>query len=137
MGQLTNVWFERRQISPFVEEDLDSIQQSADDIGELVDMEIKNGIKPERIIIGKLYNFISIEAIQRNTGNTKSIWILVVQRLSPLRVSYSVVEARLSTRHRGNQLNVGEILSVLNPTWPLALFNVLRNLAFGRSADES
>ena len=124
MGQLTNVWFERRQISPFVEEDLDSIQQSADDIGELVDMEIKNGIKPERIIIGKLYNFISIEAVQRNTGNTKCIWILVVQRLSPLRIAYSVMEARLSTRHRRNQLNAGEIQSVLNPTWPLALFNI-------------
>ena len=53
MGQLSSVWFQRRQISPFGDEDLDTIQESTLDIGKLVEMEIQNGIAPERIIVGR------------------------------------------------------------------------------------
>ena len=51
-GMPTTVWFDRKQISPFCEEDLGSMKEACDSIGELVDAEVKNGIARNRIIVG-------------------------------------------------------------------------------------
>ena len=53
MGHPSTVWFDRSQISPFAQEHEESIQESCNDIRELVDVEVKNGIPHNRIIVGE------------------------------------------------------------------------------------
>ena len=58
MGQLSNVWYDRRQISPAAPDD-DSIDTMAASLVQLVDAEIQLGIPADKIIIG-LQPFYSI-----------------------------------------------------------------------------
>ncbi|XP_014773447.1 lysophospholipase-like protein 1 isoform X1 [Octopus bimaculoides] len=51
MGHQSTVWFNRKKISPFVAED-ESVIPMCEKISELIDLEIKNGIPFNRIIIG-------------------------------------------------------------------------------------
>jgi len=51
-GFPTNVWFDRKEISPFVDEDLDGLDEMCQAVMELADVEVKNGIPRHRIMIG-------------------------------------------------------------------------------------
>lgn len=52
MGHQSTVWFNRKKISPFVAED-ESVNPMCEKISELIDLEIKNGVPFNRIIIGE------------------------------------------------------------------------------------
>ncbi|XP_062609868.1 lysophospholipase-like protein 1 [Saccostrea cucullata] len=51
-GQVSTVWFDRQKISPFVPENLSSIDASATKLNELIQAEVDGGIPLSRIIIG-------------------------------------------------------------------------------------
>jgi len=51
-GSPSTVWFDRLQVSPFVSEDTVSIDEMCKDLDELVDMEVREGIPLNRIIVG-------------------------------------------------------------------------------------
>ncbi|XP_062609869.1 lysophospholipase-like protein 1 [Saccostrea cucullata] len=51
-GQVSTVWFDRQKISPFVPENLSSIDASATKLNELIQVEVDGGIPLSRIIIG-------------------------------------------------------------------------------------
>ena len=52
-GNLSTVWFDRRQISPFCDEDLESIDAMCNDVKHLIHREVSLGIPYQRIIVGK------------------------------------------------------------------------------------
>lgn len=51
MGNPSTVWFDRKQISPFVPED-ESVPDMCEKLSALIDQEVKNGIALNRIIVG-------------------------------------------------------------------------------------
>jgi len=51
-GMPSQVWFDRKQISPFCEEDLPSISESCDYIDSLIKQEMDKGIARNRIVLG-------------------------------------------------------------------------------------
>ena len=52
MGQLSTVWYDRKQISPSAADD-DSIDHMAAELTALIQSEVDNGIPLNRIIVGK------------------------------------------------------------------------------------
>ncbi|XP_013419287.1 lysophospholipase-like protein 1 [Lingula anatina] len=52
LGQLSTVWFDRKQISPFVPEDTKTLEESCSELNKLIETEVENGIPLERIILG-------------------------------------------------------------------------------------
>ena len=51
-GTVSCVWFDRAQISPFVHEDTETMEESCQTIGEIIEQEEHNGIPSNRIILG-------------------------------------------------------------------------------------
>lgn len=51
MGNPSTVWFDRKQISPFVPED-ESVLHMCENLSKLIDLEVQNGIPLNRIIVG-------------------------------------------------------------------------------------
>ena len=51
--QLSNVWFDRYEISPKVREHGDTLAAIEIEINQLIDEEVKNGIPLNRIIVGQ------------------------------------------------------------------------------------
>ena len=56
LGNPSTVWFDRKQISPFVAED-ESVPVMCEKLSQLIDLEVKNGIPLNRIIVGKFLFF--------------------------------------------------------------------------------
>ena len=50
---MSNVWFDRKEITPSVPEDHDSMEAMCKDIGKVIDFEVENGIPRNRIVLGK------------------------------------------------------------------------------------
>ena len=46
------MWFDRQNISPFVPEDIPTLNESAESLSQMVQEEIDNGTPMSRIIIG-------------------------------------------------------------------------------------
>ena len=51
-GAVSCVWFDRKQISPFVPEDTETMEDACQTIGEIIDQEELNGIPRSRIVLG-------------------------------------------------------------------------------------
>ncbi|KAI0239230.1 Lysophospholipase-like protein 1 [Lamellibrachia satsuma] len=51
-GAVSRVWFDRKQISPFVPEDTETMEDACQTIGEIIDQEELNGIPRSRIVLG-------------------------------------------------------------------------------------
>ncbi|CAK1554095.1 unnamed protein product [Leptosia nina] len=51
-GQMSNVWFDRRDITPKVPEVISSLEQIESDVRNLINKEVTSGIPVNRIIVG-------------------------------------------------------------------------------------
>ena len=60
-GMMSNVWFDRRDITPEAPEQKDSMEEMCHDVSKMIDAEVQSGIPRERIILGiKLFNIHSV-----------------------------------------------------------------------------
>ena len=53
LGRPSTVWFDRAQISPHADDDIESVTEACSNLHELIEEEVKNGIPRERIVIGE------------------------------------------------------------------------------------
>ncbi|XKL62393.1 hypothetical protein PGB90_002226 [Kerria lacca] len=53
-GEISNVWFDRLQISPNCTEHLESLNPMCEELKKLIDQEVKEGIPLNRIVIGAI-----------------------------------------------------------------------------------
>ena len=70
MGQLSTVWYDRKQIAPSAS-DNDTVDQMAAQLTELIQSEVDSGIPLNRIILGITVTCISM--IKAKVGNDQEM----------------------------------------------------------------
>ncbi|XKL62390.1 hypothetical protein PGB90_002225 [Kerria lacca] len=65
-GEISNVWFDRLQISPNCTEHLESLNPMCEELKKLIDQEVKEGIPLNRIVIDSTQQLSSKKKLSQN-----------------------------------------------------------------------
>ena len=51
-GMMSNVWFDRENVTPDVPEHNDSMEEMCQEVSKMIDLEVESGIPRHRVILG-------------------------------------------------------------------------------------
>ena len=57
-GMKSNVWFDRKDVTPEVPEHTDSMEEMCKEVTKMIDIEVESGIPRHRVILGTIFSLL-------------------------------------------------------------------------------